>query len=68
MTSITKTREAASEKGKGLKKLTSRDLFLIKLIEDCRISPNGEEILYVVKRINPEKNEYQTHLELLPFH
>ena len=68
MTSITKTREAASEKGKGLKKLTSRDLFLIKLIEDCRISPNGEEILYVVKHINPEKNEYQTHLELLPFH
>ncbi len=68
MTSVSSLKEDIKVEAKSLKRLTSQDLFLIKLIEDCKISPHGEEILYVVKTIDPEKNEYKTHFEIIPFH
>lgn len=63
MTTKTETLSPA----KGTKKLTSRDLFALKMVEDPRISPDGEKILYTLKTFNAEKDEYDTHIEIAPF-
>jgi dipeptidyl aminopeptidase/acylaminoacyl peptidase len=49
------------------RQLTSHDLAKIKIIEDCKISPDGEKIVFVEKVLNLEKNEYNSKIYSLPF-
>lgn len=48
-----------------MKPLASRDLFDIHIIESPRISPDGESILFVDKKLDQEKNDYQKSLALV---
>lgn len=47
------------------KKLTPRDLFSVKLIESPQISPNGQEVVFVHKTFDVEKNDYNSKLRLI---
>ncbi|MGQ9736492.1 MAG: prolyl oligopeptidase family serine peptidase [Armatimonadota bacterium] len=44
--------------------VTIDDLFHLKLVSDAQISPDGEQVMCVVKRIDREKNKYFSHLYL----
>lgn len=42
------------------RKFRVEDLLAFKLAGDCRISPDGTRVAYVLQEINKEKNEYDT--------
>ncbi len=44
--------------------ISIEDLYHIKVVSDPQISPDGEQVIFVVKRIDKEVNRYQSHLYL----
>lgn len=56
-----------SSSKKAIRKLVSKDLFSITLIQDPQISPDGTKILYVHKTFKPKKNEYESKIHFVPF-
>ncbi|WP_448591538.1 S9 family peptidase [Thermoflexus hugenholtzii] len=44
--------------------IQAEDLFRIFGVSDPRVSPDGQRVVFVVKRIDPEKNRYLSHLYL----
>ena len=45
--------------------ITGEDLYLIKQISDCRVSPNGKTIAYVLEKIDRENNRYISNIRLI---
>ncbi len=48
------------------KAITSEDFYKIKEITDFKISPDGKNIIYVLKKVDKDKNSYFSNLWLLP--
>jgi dipeptidyl aminopeptidase/acylaminoacyl peptidase len=49
------------------KPFTPDDLFRLRFLADPRISPDGERVVYVERRIDPRRDAYVSHLWLVPF-
>ena len=46
--------------------ISAEDLYDIKLISDCRISPDGRNILYCVQRVHKEREKKYSNLWIVP--
>lgn len=42
--------------------ITIEDLLYLKFVADPQMSPDGEQVVFTVKTVNPEKNRYFSHL------
>ena len=47
-----------------LNNITIDDLLQLKFVSDPQVSPDGEFVIFCVKKINQEKNCYEIHLYL----
>ena len=47
------------------RRLTPADVLELALPGDCQLSPDGRRLVYALKQINKEKNEYKTRLMLM---